>query len=203
MLDESIRERHPGAPRARTIRSAPSPGRSNVSRDTVQAGAGRGQRRRFPELPRPEKAEEHQEEILELLPACKGNLIRVHEKLRGPRGGELSYQALTGFCRRHGIGHERPHAVRGVPFRAGRGDAARHQPASGADRRAKLMLIQDASLVLCHSRMLFHQYYPTFNRFWCKVFLTEALDFFGGACALLHDRQHPRGGVLQGTGASP
>ena len=55
----------------------------------------------------PEKAEAHREEILELLPACKGNLIRVHEKLLD-RGAALSYQALTGFCRRHGIGCKRP-----------------------------------------------------------------------------------------------
>jgi hypothetical protein len=31
--------------------------------------------------------------------------------------------------------------------------------------------------------MLFAQGYPTFNRFWCKVFLTEALGYFGGAAA--------------------
>jgi len=34
--------------------------------------------------------------------ACKGNLVRVHEELT-ERGAKLSYQALTAFCRRHGI----------------------------------------------------------------------------------------------------
>ena len=31
-------------------------------------------------------------------------------------------------------------------------------------------------------RMLFFQCYPTFQRFDCKVCLTDALRFFGGAC---------------------
>ena len=35
--------------------------------------------------------------------------------------------------------------------------------------------------MLCYSRMLFFQCYPTFQRFDCKVFLTEALRYFGGA----------------------
>lgn len=41
-----------------------------------------------------------------------------------------------------------------------------------------------ASLVLCHSRMLFFQHYPRFNRFTCKLFLTDALRYFGGACGV-------------------
>ena len=61
-----------------------------------------------PEVPtiiRPELAEPWRDAILELYPACKGNLVRVHEELV-KKGAVLSYQALTGFCRRHGIGHE-------------------------------------------------------------------------------------------------
>lgn len=77
-----------------------------VSRDTVQRVLAAGAPT-IPNFPRTEKAEVHQEEILELLPSCKGNLIRVHEKLLD-RGAVLSYQALTGFCRRHGIGSQRP-----------------------------------------------------------------------------------------------
>ena len=169
-----------------------------VSRDTVQrvlkAGSQAG-----PDIPRPEKAEAHQEEILELLPACKGNLIRVHEKLLD-RGAVLSYQALTGFCRRHGIGRKRPIPSGQYHFEPGvemQHDTSPHRVRVGD----KLLLIQDASLVLCHSRMLFHQYYPTFNRFWCKVFLTEALEFFGGACSrCMIDNTHVV--VQQGTGAS-
>ena len=60
-----------------------------------------------PSILRAEKAEPYRDEILELYPFCKGNLVRVHEELIA-RGAELSYQALTAFCRRHGIGHEPP-----------------------------------------------------------------------------------------------
>ena len=56
-----------------------------------------------PEIPRAEKAEPYREQILELLLSCKGNLVRVHEDLVAG-GATLSYQALTGFCRRQGIG---------------------------------------------------------------------------------------------------
>ena len=58
-----------------------------------------------PRLARPERAEPHRAEILELFASCKGNLVRVHEELVAA-GATLSYQALTSFCRRHGIGHE-------------------------------------------------------------------------------------------------
>ena len=34
-----------------------------------------------PELQRPEKAEPHRQQILELFDQCKGNLVRVHEEL--------------------------------------------------------------------------------------------------------------------------
>ena len=56
-----------------------------------------------PELHRTEKAEPHRQQILELFDRCKGNLVRVHEELLAA-GAELSYAALTAFCRRHGIG---------------------------------------------------------------------------------------------------
>src|SRR3954462_3194531 len=56
-----------------------------------------------PEIQRAEKAEPHREQILDLLTSCKGNLVRVHEELVAS-GAALSYQALTGFCRRQGIG---------------------------------------------------------------------------------------------------
>ena len=60
-----------------------------------------------PELKRPEKAEPHRQQILELFDQCKGNLVRVHEELAAS-GAELSYAALTAFCRRHGIGYTPP-----------------------------------------------------------------------------------------------
>ena len=60
-----------------------------------------------PELHRVEKAEPHRQQILELFDRCKGNLVRVHEELVAG-GAQLSYTALTAFCRRHGIGYAPP-----------------------------------------------------------------------------------------------
>lgn len=60
--------------------------------------------------------------------------------------------------------------------------------------------VQTASAVLCYSRLLFFQCFPTFQRFDCKVFLTEALQYFGGGCRrVMIDNTHVV--VLRGTGA--
>jgi hypothetical protein len=65
---------------------------------------------------------------------------------------------------------------------------------AGAERR-----VQTASLVLCHSRLLFFQLYPRFTRFECKVFLTDAVTYVGGACRdCMIDNTHVV--VLRGTG---
>jgi transposase len=56
-----------------------------------------------PPLNRAEICEPYRQQILELLPSCKGNLVRVQEELAAS-GANLSYSALTSFCRRHGIG---------------------------------------------------------------------------------------------------
>ena len=58
-----------------------------------------------PTLVRPEKPTPYRDQILELYARCKGNLVRVHEELVAS-GAQFSYQALTAFCRRQGIGHE-------------------------------------------------------------------------------------------------
>ena len=71
-----------------------------------------------PELQRPEKAEPYRQQILELFDKCKGNLVRVHEELIAG-GAELSYPALTAFCRRHGIGQTAREAVGQYPFQPG------------------------------------------------------------------------------------
>ena len=60
--------------------------------------------------------------------------------------------------------------------------------------------IETASLVLCYSRMLFFQASPAFTRFSCKVFLTDALAYLGGAAATcMIDNTHVV--VATGTGA--
>ena len=58
---------------------------------------------------------------------------------------------------------------------------------------------QTASAVLCYSRLLFFQINPTFQRFDCKVFLTAALRYLGGAPErVMIDNTHVV--VLRGTG---
>jgi Mu transposase-like protein len=150
-----------------------------------------------PELPRAEKAEPYRQQILELFPQCQGNLVRVHEELQAS-GAELSYPALTAFCRRQGIGSQPPVAAGRYDFAPGeemQHDTSPHQ-VELAGRKRK---VQTASAVLCYSRMLLFQCYPTFQRFDCKVFLTEALRYLGGATArVMIDNTHVV--VLRGSG---
>jgi transposase len=150
-----------------------------------------------PEIQRAEKAEPYREQILELLTSCKGNLVRVHEELVAG-GAVLSYPALTGFCRRQGIGQTpivpagQYHFEPGVEMQH---DTSPHTVEVGG-RKYKA---QTASAVLCYSRMLFFQINPTFQRFDCKVFLTDALRFAGGAPErVMIDNTHVV--VLRGTG---
>jgi len=123
--------------------------------------------------------------------------VRVHEELVAA-GAELSYPALTAFCRRHGIGQAPPVASGQYHFAPGeemQHDTSPHE-VELAGRKRK---VQTASAVLCYSRMLFFQCYPTFRRFDCKVFLTEALRYFSGAAArVMIDNTHVV--VLRGTG---
>lgn len=151
-----------------------------------------------PPLERCEKAEPYRAEILELYASCKGNLVRVHEEITRA-GATLSYQALTAFCRRHGIGHEPPRPTGRYHFAPGeemQHDTSPHEAMIGG----RLRKVQTASLVLCCSRMLYMQQYPRFTRFECKVFLTEALTYFPGACArCMIDNTHVI--VSSGSGA--
>ena len=150
-----------------------------------------------PELDRGEKAEPYRQQILELMHQCKGNLVRVHEELVAG-GAELSYQALTAFCRRHGIGQPPVVAAGRYEFEPGeemQHDTSPHEVRLGGKKRK----VQTASAVLCYSRMLFFQCYPSFQRFDCKVFLTEALRYFSGSPArVMIDNTHVV--VLRGTG---
>ena len=142
-----------------------------------------------PELQRPEKAEPYRPQILELFEKCKGNRVRVQEELLAG-GAELSYPALTAFCRRHGIGQTPREAAGHYPFQPGeelQHDTSPHELELAGKKRK----VQTASAVLCYSRMLFFQCYPSFQRFDCKVFLTEALRYMGGAPArVMIDNTH-------------
>jgi len=123
--------------------------------------------------------------------------VRVHEELIAI-GAELSYQALTGFCRKHGIGQQPIVPAGQYHFEPGeemQHDTSPHDVVVDG----KKYKAQTASAVLCYSRLLFFQINPTFQRFDCKVFLTDALRYAGGACQrVMIDNTHVV--VLRGTG---
>jgi len=150
-----------------------------------------------PKIARQEKAAPYRQRILELLHTCKGNLVRVHEELQS-EGATLSYQALTAFCRRQGIGQEPIVPTGRYDFQPGiemQHDTSPHEVIV-AGRKYKA---QTASAVLCYSRMLYFEIWPQFQRFDCKAFLTEALRYMGGSPQrVLIDNTHVV--VLRGSG---
>lgn len=162
-------------------------------RKVIQSGSSTA-----PATARAERATPYRQEILALHATCKGNLVRVHEELRA-QGADLSYQALTGFCRRNGIGAKASAPCGEYHFRPG--EEAQHDTSPHRLQLAgKERLVQTASVVLCYSRMLYFQCYPTFDRFLCKVFLTQALRALEGASErMMIDNTHVV--VLCGTGA--
>jgi transposase len=123
--------------------------------------------------------------------------VRVHEELK-ETGAELSYQALTGFCRRQGIGQTVAVPAGQYHFEPGvemQHDTSPHEVEVGGTKYKA----QTASAVLCYSRLLFFQINPTFQRFDCKLFLTDALRYMGGATErVMIDNTHVV--VLRGTG---
>jgi transposase len=159
-------------PIARTLNVSP-----NSVRKVLEEGAAE-----VPDFTRPSSYEAHLERIVELYTFCQGNLVRVHEELEA-EGIALPYSTLTGFCRRQGIGVEPKQRSGRYHFKPGeemQHDTSPHRVLVGG----KKVLLQCASVVLCFSRMLYAQLYPTFNRFYCKVFLTEAIkNFFRGAAS--------------------
>jgi transposase len=167
-----------------------------VSRKSVRAVVRSG-RKQAPRLKRAEKAEPHIETIRELYQQCRGNLVRVYEELT-LKGVKFSYPALTAFCRRHHIVEPEQLPVGQYLFKPGeemQHDTSPHHAHIGGALRK----VQTASLALCFSRMLFFQLYPAFNRFTCKVFLSDALQYFGCTCGrCMIDNTHVV--VLKGTG---
>ena len=123
--------------------------------------------------------------------------MRVHEELIAD-GAALSYAALSAFCRRQGIGQTPIVPAGRYHFEPGQElqhDTSPHEVVV-AGRKLKA---QTASAVLCYSRLLFFQINPSFQRFDCKVFLTDAVRYFGGATQrVMIDNTHVV--VLRGSG---
>jgi transposase len=196
MLDQTTRQTilklHDAGHGSRAIADA-----LQISRGAVKRVLRDG-RAEPPALSRAEKAEPHRDEILALYTECKGNLVRVHEELLARTKLELSYPALTAFCRKHGIGYEPPKPAGKYHFDPGKEmqhDTSPHEVHIGGALRR----VQTASLVLCYSRRLFFQFYPRFTRFECKVFLHDGAAYHDGTCEhCMIDNTHVV--VLHGTG---
>ena len=157
----------------RTIARAVGVSRNTVRR-VLESGSAKAQ-----EPARPEQLSPALEAIQDLYRDCEGNRVRVWEELEA-KGTVVPYQTLTAFMRRHGIGVKKKERAGRYPFEPGeemQHDTSPHDVTVGGRKRR----LQCAALILCHSRMLFAQCYPTFPRFCAKVFLTEALLFLGGA----------------------
>ncbi len=149
-----------------------------ISKGAVQEVIRSGEKE-VPTIRRTQQAQEHLDLIRKLYADCKGNLVRVHEMMID-QGIDIGYSSLTHFCRLHEIGSgPKPYAgsYEFAPGSEMQHDTSPHQVEVGGKKRS----LQCVSLVLCFSRMLFAQCYSTFNRFLCKVFLTDALRYFDGA----------------------
>lgn len=133
-----------------------------------------------PKLERDESLGPHLERVRQLHESCAGNLVRVAEELEA-HGITVGYSTLTAFCRRHGIGVVPKQPAGRYYFEPGeemQHDTSPHKVMIGGSRRK----VDCASLVLCYSRRIYAQVYPRWTRFECRVFLTKALQYFGGTC---------------------
>lgn len=167
-----------------------------ISRGAVKEVIKSG-RTEVPRLVRSQLCDPWREEILAQHSSCKGNLIRVHEELV-KKGAKVSYQALTAFCRQHGIGYKPPLPGGQYEFKPGeemQHDTSPHRVNIGGVLRDA----QTASLVLCFCRGIYFQLYPQFTRFECKIFLHDAVNYFDGFAEwCMIDNTHVV--VLKGSG---
>jgi transposase len=150
----------------------------SISKNTVRRVLAHGSSE-LPERSRASLLDEHLDLVRKLFFDCRANRVRVHEELAA-RGVSVAYTTLTDFCRAHDIGvtpKERAGRYHFGPGEEMQFDTSPHTVELGGKPRK----LQCASLTLCYSRMLFAQCYPTFNRFYAKVFLVDALRYFGGA----------------------
>jgi hypothetical protein len=110
---------------------------------------------------------------------CKGNLVRVMEKL-AERGLAVGYSTLTAFCRRYEIGLA-PKVAAGE-YHFGPGEEMQHDTSPHGVRLGdRKVTLQCASLVLCYSSAVFAQAYWRFSRLECRAFLSDGARYFGGS----------------------
>jgi transposase len=118
--------------------------------------------------------------IKELLKECRGNLVRVCERLIQEHQLSVAYSTLTYIVRKYQLQESPPSRIGEYTFNPGeemQHDTSPHTVMIGG----RPIKAQCASLVLAFSRQLFIQYYPCFTRFEAKLFLQEALSFMQGS----------------------
>ena len=151
-----------------------------VSRHSVREVIRSGQAQ-VPAILRNHPLDPHLDAVRELYTKCHGNLVRVQEELYLRHEVRIAYSSLTRFCRRHLIseGDIKP-TMRIVtePGEEMQHDTSPYTIEVGGQKVKR----QCASLVFGYSRRLYIRFYPRFDRFTCKSFLTEALCYMGGTC---------------------
>jgi transposase len=150
-----------------------------VSRNTVRRVLRATQR------PEAAAADPRIEAIAALLPDlyrdCKGTAVRIAEILQDTHGITVAYSTLRRLIREHT--ELRMPKKRSGTYRFGPGEEMQHDTSPHhIILGGKKVKAQCASLILAYSRLLFIAYYPRFTRFEAKAFLSEALQFFDGAC---------------------
>ena len=146
-------------------------------REVIASGRAEVARRSAP----PHRLEPFVESLRQLHGKCQGNMVRVWEELSSLHGVNVPYATLTRFCRERGIGVlEKQPAGRIV---TGPGVEMQHDTSPYTiEIGGKKVKRQCASLVLGYSRRIYIRFYEKFDRFHCKIFLTEAFQAMGGAC---------------------
>ncbi len=157
----------------RQIAKALKIGRSTVDK-ILKLGGSKPER-----VVKPSALDEHAQLILELYAACRRNRVRVHEELAA-QGIEVGYTTLTQWCRQHGVGKKPKKPAGEYHFEPGeemQHDTSPHRVVLSGQEH----LLQCASVVVCHSHMLYAQVFWRWNRLQVKIFLSEAVQALGGA----------------------
>lgn len=152
----------------------------DISRDAVSAVLKSGTKVP-PPLVRSTPTDSHKLLITQLFIECKGNFVRVQERLTDEKI-VIAYSTLTQFCRRQQISKKAKKASGAYHFGPGQEmqhDTSPHRVKLGD----KVVKMQCASLVMCYSRKVYAQVFYRWTRLEARQFLTEALLFFGGASA--------------------
>jgi len=151
----------------------------HISRSSVQEVLREGQAAPG-RIEKPSQLDAHVSDIVRWHQECQGNRVLVMDKLK-EKDCSVSYSSLTWFCRRHGIGVKPKIPARRIvtdPGEEMQHDTSPYTLELGGKRVKR----HGATLVLGYSRMIYLQFYPTFDRFRVKIFLTHAFRFFGGVC---------------------